>query len=135
MDKPTSTRPAVAAPVIETLSVPGARLYTETQAALNQVKAGPKAQDLQTADAGVTTAQANLQATRDRLSLAKTQAEAQVQQAALMLTQAQARSLIQERFGITATGEGPLLVVDISPEHGTSLVHDLIPYRESETPA
>ena len=33
-----------------------------------------------------------------------------------MLTQAQARSLIQERFGIAATGEGPLLLVDISPD-------------------
>jgi NADH-quinone oxidoreductase subunit C len=33
-----------------------------------------------------------------------------------VLTQAQARSLIQERFGIAATGEGPLLLVDIPPD-------------------
>jgi NADH-quinone oxidoreductase subunit C len=33
-----------------------------------------------------------------------------------VLTQAQARPLIQERFGIAATGEGPLLLVDISPD-------------------
>ena len=33
-----------------------------------------------------------------------------------MLTEAQARPLIQERFGIAATGEGPLLVVEVSPD-------------------
>jgi NADH-quinone oxidoreductase subunit C len=33
-----------------------------------------------------------------------------------VLTPAQARSLIQERFGIAATGEGPLLLVDIPPD-------------------
>ena len=38
-----------------------------------------------------------------------------------MLTQAQARPLIQERFGIAATGEGPLLVVDISPDRWQEL--------------
>jgi NADH-quinone oxidoreductase subunit C len=38
-----------------------------------------------------------------------------------VLTQGQARSLIQERFGITATGEGPLLVVDISPDRWPEL--------------
>ena len=38
-----------------------------------------------------------------------------------MLTQAQARPLIEERFGIAATGEGPLLVVDISPDRWQEL--------------
>jgi NADH-quinone oxidoreductase subunit C len=38
-----------------------------------------------------------------------------------VLTQAQARPLIQERFGIAATGEGPLLVVDISPDRWQEL--------------
>jgi NADH-quinone oxidoreductase subunit C len=38
-----------------------------------------------------------------------------------VLTQAQARSLIQERFGITATGEGQLLVVEISPDRWPEL--------------
>ena len=33
-----------------------------------------------------------------------------------MLTQAQARPLIQERFGIAATGEGALLVVETPPD-------------------
>ena len=33
-----------------------------------------------------------------------------------MLTHAQARPLVQERFGIAATGEGPLLVVEIIPD-------------------
>jgi NADH-quinone oxidoreductase subunit C len=38
-----------------------------------------------------------------------------------VLTQAQARPLIQERFGIAATGEGPLLVVEISPDRWQEL--------------
>ncbi len=38
-----------------------------------------------------------------------------------MLTQAQARPLIQERFGIAATGEGPLLVVEVSPDRWQEL--------------
>ncbi len=62
----------------------------QAQAALNEVKQGPKAQDLQTADAGVAAAEANLQSTRDKLSFAKTQADAAVQNASLALTQAQA---------------------------------------------
>jgi len=32
-----------------------------------------------------------------------------------VLTQAQARALIQERIGLTAAGEGPLLVVEVLP--------------------
>ncbi len=64
---------------------------TQAQAALDQVRAGAKPQDRQTAEAGLTAAEANLQATRDRLSLAKTQAEIQMQQAVQTLTQAQAR--------------------------------------------
>jgi multidrug efflux pump subunit AcrA (membrane-fusion protein) len=63
----------------------------QARSTLAQLKAGPKAQDLQSAQAALATAQANLQATRDKLSIAKTQAESQVQQAALGLTQAQAR--------------------------------------------
>jgi NADH-quinone oxidoreductase subunit C len=38
-----------------------------------------------------------------------------------VLTQAQARPLIQERVGIAATGEGPLLVVEISPDRWQEL--------------
>jgi NADH-quinone oxidoreductase subunit C len=38
-----------------------------------------------------------------------------------VLTQAQARPLIQERFGIAATGEGPLLVVEVSPDRWQEL--------------
>ena len=63
----------------------------QAQAALEQLKQGPKEQDLRTADAAVAAAEINLQSTKDRLSLAKTQAEAQVQQAVETLTQAQAR--------------------------------------------
>jgi HlyD family secretion protein len=63
----------------------------QAQAALQQVLQGPKAQDLQSADAAVALAQSNLQSTRDKLSQAKTMADAQVQQAVDALTQAQAR--------------------------------------------
>jgi len=38
-----------------------------------------------------------------------------------VLTQAQARPLIQERFGIAATGEGALLGVEISPDRWQEL--------------
>lgn len=63
----------------------------QAQAALDQVRAGAKSQDLQTAQAGVTSAEASLQSTKDRLSLAKTQAQIQMDQATQTLTQAQAR--------------------------------------------
>jgi HlyD family secretion protein len=63
----------------------------QAQAALQQVRQGPKEQDLRTADAAVALAETNLQSTRDGLSMAKTSAEAGVEQAVAALTQAQAR--------------------------------------------
>jgi HlyD family secretion protein len=63
----------------------------QAAAQLDAVKQGPKAQDIQLAQAGLAATQANLQSTRDRLSAAKTSAEAQMQQAAQALTAAQAR--------------------------------------------
>ena len=63
----------------------------QAQAALQSVRQGPKAQDLQTADAAVALAETSLQSTRDKLSQAKTAAEAGIQQAVDALTQAQAR--------------------------------------------
>jgi HlyD family secretion protein len=63
----------------------------QAQAALQQVRQGPKEQDLRTADAGVALAETNVQSTRDRLSQAKTSADAGVEQAVAALTQAQAR--------------------------------------------
>jgi HlyD family secretion protein len=63
----------------------------QAQAALQAVRQGPKAQDLQSADAAVALSQTNLQSTRDKLSQAKTAADAGIQQAADALTQAQAR--------------------------------------------
>ena len=38
-----------------------------------------------------------------------------------MPTQAQARALVQERLGVTASGEGNLLVVEIAPERWLEL--------------
>ena len=60
------------------------------QRALDQVRAGSRAEDIAAADAALAQAQINVQATRDALSLAKTRAEGQAQQAADALTQAQA---------------------------------------------
>jgi HlyD family secretion protein len=62
----------------------------QAQAALQQVRQGPKEQDLRTADTAVALAETNVQSTRDKLSQAKTTADAGVQQAANALTQAQA---------------------------------------------
>jgi HlyD family secretion protein len=83
----------------------------QAQAALNAIKTGPKAPDRAQGTAGVAAAQANLQATRDRLSLAKTQADAQVQQAAQALTQAQARYAQAKDYWDTAqdTGNDPVV--------------------------
>jgi len=61
------------------------------QRALALVQAGSRPEDITAAEAALAEAQASLQATRDRLSAAKTTAEQQVAQAALALTQAQAR--------------------------------------------
>ncbi|HEU5013002.1 MAG TPA: efflux RND transporter periplasmic adaptor subunit [Roseiflexaceae bacterium] len=61
------------------------------QAALSQTQAGPKEEDVRSAQASVDAAQANLQSTRDKLSLSKTQAQGQVDQATQALTQAQAK--------------------------------------------
>ena len=61
------------------------------QRALAQVQAGNRPEDIAAAEAALAQAQSNLQSSKDRLSVAKTQAEAQVQQSALALTQAQAR--------------------------------------------
>jgi multidrug resistance efflux pump len=61
------------------------------QRVLAQVQAGNRPEDIAAAEAALAQAQSNLQSSKDRLSVAKTQAEAQVQQSALTLTQAQAR--------------------------------------------
>ena len=63
----------------------------QAQAALDAVKTGPKAPDRAQVEAALRLAQTNLQMTRDKLSLAKTAAESQLQQAVDALTQAQAR--------------------------------------------
>ena len=61
------------------------------RAALARLEAGPKSTEVEQTRAARDQAQANLQAQRDSLSAAKATAEAQVQQAADILTQAQAR--------------------------------------------
>ncbi len=87
---------------------------------LDQVRAGSRQEDIAAADAALAQAQLNVQSTRDRLSLAKTQAEAQVQQAALALTQAQAHYAQAKANWEYAqdTGNDPLMPKQIDPRTG-----------------
>lgn len=62
----------------------------QARAQLALVTAGARGEDISVAQAQLAQSQTNLQSTRDRLSLAKTQADTQVNQAGLALQQAQA---------------------------------------------
>jgi HlyD family secretion protein len=99
----------------------------QAQAALAQVRTGPKQQDLDTAQSMLAAAQINLQATRDRLSLAKTQADAQVQQSALMLTQAQARyaQALHNWEYVDSTGNDPIVPETADPRTGAAVENDV----------
>jgi len=83
----------------------------QAQAAVNAVRQGAKDPDRAQVQAGLTAAQINLESTKDRLSLAKTQADAQVEQAALALTQAQARYAQAKDYWQTVqdTGNDPVV--------------------------
>jgi len=83
----------------------------QAQAQVTAVRQGAKDPDRAQVQAGLTAAQVNLQSTKDRLSLAKTQADAQVQQAALALTQAQARYAQAKEYWQTVqdTGNDPVV--------------------------
>lgn len=83
----------------------------QAQAQVNAVRQGAKDPDRAQAQAALNAAQINLQSTKDRLSLAKTQAEAQVQQAALALTQAQARYAQAKEYWqyVQDTGNDPVV--------------------------
>ncbi|HEU5100530.1 MAG TPA: efflux RND transporter periplasmic adaptor subunit [Roseiflexaceae bacterium] len=83
----------------------------QAQAQLNAIRQGAKDPDRAQAQAALNAAQINLQSTKDRLSLAKTQAEAQVQQAALALTQAQARYAQAKEYWqyVQDTGNDPVV--------------------------
>ena len=83
----------------------------QAQAQVNAIRQGAKDPDRAQVQAGLTAAQINLQSTKDRLSLAKTQADAQVQQAALALTQAQARYAQAKEYWQTVqdTGNDPVV--------------------------
>ena len=78
--------------------------------ALERLRAGTRPEELTQAEATLAQAELNLQATRDRLSLAKTQAEQQIAQAAEALTQAQAR-YAQAKYNweyVNETGTDPI---------------------------
>ncbi|MBK9710862.1 MAG: efflux RND transporter periplasmic adaptor subunit [Kouleothrix sp.] len=104
-----------------------ARSYADAQRNLknpqeldSQVVQAQAARDA--AQAALAQARINEQATRDRLSLAKTQAEAQVQQSAQALTQAQAR-YAQAKSNwdyVDSTGNDPLVPSVVDTKTGKS---------------
>jgi HlyD family secretion protein len=99
----------------------------QAQAALDAVRQGPKAPDRAQAEAGLAAAQANLQSTRDRLSLAKTQAEAQMNLAVETLTQAQARYAQAKGYWeyVQETGNDPVVPSTTNPSTGKKVPNTL----------
>jgi multidrug resistance efflux pump len=92
-------------------------------AAFAKLRAGTRPEDLEASAANQAQAAVNVQATRDRLSIAKTQAEAAVQQAAAALTQAQAR-YAQATFNwqyVQETGKDPINPTVYSQQNGQPL--------------
>ena len=92
----------------------------QAQAQLQVVRQGAKPQERQASEAGVVGSQANLQSTRDRLSLAKTQAESQLTQAVQGLTAAQAR-YAQASYNwnfVQETGNDPIVPESTNPQTG-----------------
>lgn len=90
------------------------------QAQLVKVKAGTRVEDIASAQSQLDQANVNLQATRDRLSLAKTQAASQMQQAVQTLTQAQAR-YSQAKYNwdyVQETGKDPITPDATNPQTG-----------------
>lgn len=98
----------------------------QAQAQLQQVRSGAKVQDLQAAQAAADAAQTNVQSTRDRLSLAKTQSQSQLDQAVQALTAAQAR-YAQAKYNwdyVQETGNDPI-VPNVSGPNGKKSANKL----------
>jgi HlyD family secretion protein len=94
----------------------------QAQEAINAIKQGPKAPDRAQAEAALRAAQVGLQTTRDKLSLAKTAAENQLQQAVEGLSQAQAR-YAQAKSNwdyVQETGNDPIMRSTTDPKTGKS---------------
>lgn len=70
----------------------------QAEAALARILEPPEEVDVRAAQASLDLARANLQATRDQLSFAKTQAQHQVQQSVYQLTQAQWSYALAQRY-------------------------------------
>jgi multidrug resistance efflux pump len=99
--------------------------------ALERLRAGARPEEIAQAEAANAQAQVNIAATRDRLSLAKTQAEAQVAQATETLTQAQAR-YAQAKYNweyVQETGNDPI-APEVYVNRGGSSVR--VPNRASD---
>lgn len=99
----------------------------QAQANLDSVKQGAKAADRTAAQAGFDAASVNLQSTKDRLSLAKTQAESQLQQAVQGLTAAQAR-YAQANYNwnyVQETGNDPIVPESTNPQTGKKVDNKL----------
>ncbi len=99
----------------------------QAKAALDALRAGAKAPDRAQAEAGLNAAQVNLQMTRDKLSLAKTQAENSMNQATQLLTQAQARYAQAKNYWdhIQAEGTDPVVPTVTDPKSGKKVGNKL----------
>jgi multidrug resistance efflux pump len=91
------------------------------------LRAGARPEDLAAAESALEQARINAQATRDRLSLAKTSAEGQMRQAADALTQAQAR-YAQAKSNweyVQETGRDPIAPSVTNPQTGKKTDNDV----------
>ncbi len=105
----------------------------QAEASLAKVLEPPEEVDVRSAQATLEQAQTNLQATKDRLSHAKTQANLQVKQAVYQLTQAQWAYALQQRHWEHADDEGtdPIQPATKDPMSGKDIENDLTEGQEA----
>ncbi|NJN67838.1 MAG: HlyD family efflux transporter periplasmic adaptor subunit [Chloroflexaceae bacterium] len=106
----------------------------QAEASLAYLLSMPEEVDVRAAQAALELANVNLQATRDQLSHAKTQAEFQVKQAAYQLTQAQWNYALAQRYWEHAEDEGtdPLVPETVNALTGRSSDNDLSGGQEAQ---
>lgn len=106
----------------------------QAQASLNRLLEPPEEIDVRAAEASLALAQTNLQATRDQLSHAKTQAGYQVSQAAYQLTQAQWNYALAQRYWEHADDENtdPVVPVTRNPMTGSPQENFISEGQESQ---
>lgn len=100
---------------------------SQAQAQLESVKQGAKDADRKAAQAGLESATVSLQSTKDRLSLAKTQAQSQLDQAVQGLTSAQSR-YAQAKYNwdyVQETGNDPIVPNSTNTQTGKKSANKL----------